>query len=57
MLAACPAHILPAIALMMFTGLGPRDALTLPRSFYKAERSRPTDRRPASPCSGPALPR
>jgi integrase len=35
-IAACPAHILPAIALMMFTGLGPRDALTLPRSFYKA---------------------
>ncbi len=35
-LAACPAHIKPAIALMMFTGLGPRDALTLPRSFYKA---------------------
>jgi integrase len=35
-LAACPAHIRPAIALMMFTGLGPRDALTLPRSFYKA---------------------
>ena len=35
-LAVCPAHIRPAIALMMFTGLGPRDALTLPRSFYKA---------------------
>ena len=35
-LAACPAHIRPAIGLMMFTGLGPRDALTLPRSFYKA---------------------
>jgi integrase len=34
--AASPAHIRPAIALMMFTGLGPRDALTLPRSFYKA---------------------
>src|SRR6476620_2202574 len=33
-LAVCPAHIRPAIALMMFTGLGPRDALTLPRSFY-----------------------
>jgi integrase len=35
-LAACPAHIKPAVALMMFTGLGPRDALTLPRGFYKA---------------------
>jgi integrase len=34
-LAACPPHIKPAIALMMFTALGPRDALTLPRSFYK----------------------
>ena len=35
-LAACPAHIKPAVALMMFTALGPRDALTLPRTFYKA---------------------
>lgn len=34
-LAAAPAHIKPAIALMMFTGLGPKDALTLPRSFYR----------------------
>jgi integrase len=34
-LAACPAHIKPAIALMMFTGLGPRDALTLPKAFYE----------------------
>jgi integrase len=30
-----PAHLLPAIALMMFTGLGPKDALTLPKTFYK----------------------
>jgi integrase len=35
-IAACPAHIRPAIALMAMTGLGPRDALSLPRSFYKA---------------------
>jgi integrase len=35
-LAACPAHIKPAIALMMFAALGPRDALTLPRSSYRA---------------------
>lgn len=28
-------HMRPAIALMMFTGLGPQDALTLPRSFYR----------------------
>jgi integrase len=34
-LAACPAHIRPAIALMMFNGLGPRDALMLPKGFYK----------------------
>jgi integrase len=32
---AAPAHIRPAIALMMFTGLAPKDALRLPRSFYK----------------------
>jgi integrase len=30
-----PAHMKPAIAVMMFTGLGPKDALTLPRSFYR----------------------
>lgn len=33
---ALPAHMKPPIGLMMFTGLGPKDALTLPRSFYKA---------------------
>jgi len=25
----------PALALMMFTGLGPADSLKLPRTFYK----------------------
>jgi hypothetical protein len=30
-----PSHMLPAIALMMFTGLGPKDALRLPRSFFR----------------------
>jgi len=30
-----PAHIKPAVALMMFTGLGPKDALKLPRSSYR----------------------
>ncbi len=30
-----PAHMKPAIAAMMFTGLGPKDALKLPRSFYR----------------------
>lgn len=31
---AAPAHLKSALALMMFTGLGPKDALRLPRSFY-----------------------
>ena len=30
-----PDHKRPAIALMMFAGLGPKDALTLPRTFAK----------------------
>ena len=30
-----PAYIKPAIALMMFTGLGPKDALKLPRGCYR----------------------
>jgi hypothetical protein len=29
----CPAHMRAAVGLMMFTGLGPKDALTLPRNF------------------------
>jgi integrase len=33
---AAPAHMRPAIALMMFTGLGPKDALTLPRNFARS---------------------
>ena len=32
---AAPIHMRPTIALMMFTGLGPKDALELPRSFFK----------------------
>jgi integrase len=32
---AAPPHIRPAIALMMFMGLGPKDTLTLPRNFAK----------------------
>jgi integrase len=35
-LEAAPPHMQSAIALMMFTGLGPKDALRLPRTFYKA---------------------
>jgi integrase len=34
-LEAIPVHMRSAIALMMFTGLGPKDALRLPRTFYK----------------------
>ena len=34
-LAACPAHMKPAIALMMFTAIGPKNALKLPRSCYR----------------------
>ena len=34
-LEAMPAHMRPALALMMFTALGPKDALTLPRNFFK----------------------
>lgn len=32
---ALPPHMVPAMALMMYTGLGPKDALSLPRTFYK----------------------
>jgi integrase len=32
---AAPPQMKPALSLMMFTGLGPKDALTLPRIFYK----------------------
>jgi integrase len=32
---AAPAHMRLAIALMMFMGLGPKDALTLPRNFAR----------------------
>jgi hypothetical protein len=34
-LEAASEHLRPAIALMMFTGLGPKDALTLPRNHWK----------------------
>jgi integrase len=30
-----PEHMRPAIALMMFTGLGPKDALSLPRNYWR----------------------
>jgi len=34
-LSEAPAHMKPALAVMMFTGLGPEDALTLPRNAYR----------------------
>jgi integrase len=34
-LAACPPHMKPAIALMMFTAIGPKDALKLPRNCHR----------------------
>jgi hypothetical protein len=34
-LAAAPAHMRPAIAVMMFTALGPKDALALPRNHWR----------------------
>jgi integrase len=34
-LEAMPAHMLSGIGLMMFTALGPKDALTLPKSCYR----------------------
>ncbi len=32
---SAPAHMLPPLALMAFTGLGPGDALKLPKTFYR----------------------
>jgi integrase len=32
---SAPPHMMVPIALMMFTGLGPKDALRLPRNFYR----------------------
>jgi integrase len=34
-LKALPPHMLPPVALMMFTALGPKDALALPRTAYR----------------------
>jgi hypothetical protein len=35
-LEALPPHMKPAVAVMMFTGLGPKDALGLPRTFFRS---------------------
>ena len=34
-LETAPSHMRPALALMMYCGLGPKDALALPRNFAK----------------------
>jgi integrase len=56
---AVPAHMKLPIGLMMFTGLGPEDALTLPRSFYKdneiATRRSKTGEPVFWPCPAPLL--
>ena len=52
-LEAAPPHMLPAIALMMFTGLGPKDALSLPRRFYRDGEIATRRAKTASLCSGP----
>jgi hypothetical protein len=52
-LEALPPYMRPAIGLMMFTGLGPKDALRLPRTFFKARVRSPLDgQRQGSRCSG-----
>ncbi len=50
---AVPGHMRPAIALMMFTGLGPKDALTLPRNFAKGGEIAIRRSKRGSPFSGP----
>lgn len=56
-LLALPAHMRPAVGLMMFTALGPKDALTLPKTFYKdgdiATRRAKTGEPVYWPCPGP----
>jgi hypothetical protein len=48
----CPTHMRPAGALMMFTGLSPRDALRLTRSSYKEVKSLLDGRKLVSRFSG-----
>jgi integrase len=54
-----PSHMCLPIALMMFTGLGPKDALVLPRSFYKRQENEIATRRSKTsepvywPCPSP----
>ena len=56
-LEAMPPHILPAIGLMMFTGLGPKDALRLLKSAYNgteiATRRSKTGEHVFVPCPAP----
>ena len=59
MLDSVPPHMRLAIGLMMFTGLGPEDALSLPRSFFKdgeiATRRSKTGEPVYWPCPAPLL--
>jgi hypothetical protein len=52
-LEASPPHMKPAIALMMFTGLGPKDALRLPHNFYRDGEIATPAQKPAKLCFGP----
>lgn len=58
-LAAAPAHMKSALAVMMFTGLGPKDALSLPRSFFRdgeiATRRAKTGEPVFWPCPSPLI--
>jgi integrase len=51
---SAPAHLKAAIGLMMFTGLGPEDALRLPNSFYKGGEIATTRSKTGEPVFWPA---
>jgi integrase len=58
-LTRAPAHMQLPLGLMMFTGLGPKDALTLPRSYYRdhelATRRAKTGEPVYWPCPAPLI--
>jgi integrase len=51
-----PAHMKPALALMAFTGLGPKDALGLPRTFAKAGEIATKRSKTGEPVFWPSIP-
>jgi hypothetical protein len=53
---SAPLHLKSAIALMMFTGLGPEDALRLPRSLYKDGEIATTRSKTGEPVFAKSLP-